>query len=59
MPEDKVERTDQTITCVDCGATFVFTAQEQLSFEKKGYQPPKRCYPCRVKRREERQSYRR
>lgn len=39
---------DKTITCVQCGAPFVFTAGEQQFYQEKGYtNEPKRCKPCR------------
>ena len=42
---------DKTITCVECGAEFVFSADEQALFASKGYQnDPKRCLPCRQAR---------
>jgi CxxC-x17-CxxC domain-containing protein len=43
---------DKTLTCVDCGQTFVFTAGEQEFFAQKGFQnAPKRCKSCKsVKR---------
>jgi hypothetical protein len=42
---------DELRTCIDCRATFVFAAHERAWFSDQGYQPPKRCRPCRrVKR---------
>lgn len=39
---------DKTLTCVQCGSTFVFTAGEQEFYQEKGYtNEPKRCKPCR------------
>ncbi len=39
---------DKTLQCADCGATFVFTAQEQEFYASKGYtNEPKRCRACR------------
>jgi len=36
---------DKTLTCVDCGQTFVFTAGEQEFYAQKGFQnAPKRWY---------------
>lgn len=44
---------DQHLTCVECGAEFVFTAAEQARFkERKLNAPPKRCAGCRAARRE-------
>jgi len=43
---------DKTIQCSDCGATFVFSAEEQEFFASKGYtNEPKRCPSCRRARR--------
>lgn len=41
--------TEQTLTCADCGTSFPFTASEQEFFAEKGFNsPPRRCKPCRV-----------
>jgi CxxC-x17-CxxC domain-containing protein len=46
---------DKTIQCVDCGASFTFTIQEQEFFASKGYtNEPKRCPACRQARKNER-----
>ncbi len=45
-----MSHSDQEITCVDCGTTFSFSAQEQEFFSSKGYSSPKRCKPCRQAR---------
>jgi CxxC-x17-CxxC domain-containing protein len=43
---------DKELTCVECGNTFVFSAQEQEQYQQRGYQnEPKRCAPCRESRR--------
>lgn len=47
---------DKTIECVDCHASFVFTAGEQKHFQSKNLHEPKRCKPCREVRRREKQS---
>lgn len=39
---------DMTLTCVTCGTDFAFTPEEQEFFSSKGFDPPKRCKPCRV-----------
>jgi hypothetical protein len=31
----------------ECEATFIFTAGEQEYYKTKGFNPPKRCRPCR------------
>lgn len=39
---------DKVITCVDCGAEFTFTADEQQRFAERGFtNEPKRCKTCR------------
>ncbi len=39
---------DQTLTCVDCGTEFNWSAGEQDFFHEKGFtNPPKRCKECR------------
>jgi CxxC-x17-CxxC domain-containing protein len=39
---------DKTLTCVDCGYEFTFTAGEQEFFASKGYtNEPRRCPQCR------------
>lgn len=43
--------TDETITCKDCGTSFVFTAGEQAFYAEKGFtQKPVRCKSCREAR---------
>ena len=45
---------DKTLTCKDCGAEFVFTEGEQQFYAEKGFNnEPKRCKPCREKRKQE------
>jgi hypothetical protein len=50
---------DQTIKCKDCGVEFVFTEGEQRFFANKvdkvtgrPWDPPKRCKPCRMARKQ-------
>jgi hypothetical protein len=46
---------DQTLTCVDCGAEFTWSAGEQEFFHEKGFtNPPKRCKQCRQAKKEQR-----
>ena len=48
--------TDKTITCVDCGAPFIFSANEQEFYAQKGFSnEPKRCKNCRDKRKNARE----
>ena len=43
--------TDKNLTCIDCGATFLFSADDQEFYSRKGFtNEPKRCKPCRDKR---------
>ena len=42
---------DRELTCVDCGAEFVFTAGEQAFFHDKQFKnDPKHCKQCKAKR---------
>jgi len=43
---------DRTLTCVDCGAAFTFSADDEQYHREKGYtNEPKRCPNCRQSRR--------
>ena len=43
--------TDETLSCVDCGRAFPFTANEQEFFASKGFtNKPSRCGDCRAVR---------
>ena len=35
------------IACATCGTDFEFTQEEQEFYESKGFQPPRKCKPCR------------
>ena len=44
---------DRTITCRDCGTSFVFTAGEQAFYQQKGFSnEPTRCPSCRRAKKE-------
>ena len=46
-----MEYQDKSLTCVDCGAEFVWTAGEQMFFADKQFKnEPKRCKACKTKR---------
>ncbi len=46
-----MEFQDKVLTCVDCGADFVFTAGEQAFFHERQFKNlPKRCRNCKEKR---------
>jgi len=42
------EKVDKTITCRDCGGSFVFSVSEQQFFAASNFTDPQRCRPCRV-----------
>lgn len=47
---------DRTISCLDCGQEFSFTAGEQEFYAQRGFtEPPKRCPSCRAARKSQRQ----
>lgn len=41
---------DQKLQCVDCGSEFDFSERDQEFFQEKGFSAPKRCKPCRIKK---------
>ncbi|HZS93639.1 MAG TPA: CxxC-x17-CxxC domain-containing protein [Chloroflexota bacterium] len=43
--------TDRSLTCVQCGSEFTFSADDQQFHASRGYQDPKRCPTCRAERR--------
>ena len=47
-----VKFTPQLIACADCHELFTWTSGEQEFFAAQGFQTPKRCRPCRGKKRE-------
>lgn len=54
-----MEYQTKELTCVDCGATFEFTAEDQEFYASKGFSEPKRCPKCRAARKNERNRQRR
>lgn len=45
---------DKQIKCKDCGIDFVWSVREQKLFQqRKLANEPKRCIPCRAKKREQ------
>jgi CxxC-x17-CxxC domain-containing protein len=47
-----VPYTDKTLTCVECGAEFTFSAEDQEYHASRGFtNEPKRCPTCREARR--------
>ena len=48
--------TDKSLTCVECGAQFTFSAEDQEYYATRGFQnEPKRCPSCRQSRKAGRQ----
>lgn len=47
---------DQVLTCVDCKGSFTFTERDQEFYASQNppFSPPKRCKPCRQKKKEQR-----
>lgn len=45
---------DKILKCSDCKNEFLFTGSEQTFYAAKKFTEPKRCKPCREKKREER-----
>jgi CxxC-x17-CxxC domain-containing protein len=53
----RVNFTDKTLTCVDCGTSFIFSADDQSYHQEKGFtNEPRRCQSCRAAKRAERNS---
>lgn len=48
---------DIELTCKDCGSSFTWTDNDQQFYKEKGYTEPKRCKPCREKKKRERMTY--
>ena len=45
-----MEFKDRALTCIECGAEFVFSSGEQIFYQVKQFShDPKRCAPCRAK----------
>ena len=42
--------------CKECNENFYIDQGEVEFFEKKGFEPPKRCKPCRAKRKQEKEN---
>jgi DNA-directed RNA polymerase subunit RPC12/RpoP len=48
---EKEDFQDRTLTCLDCGKEFVFSAGEALYYWQRNLiSPPKRCPECRRRR---------
>ena len=52
-----MEFQDRILSCVDCGAEFIWTAGEQQFFADKNFKnEPKRCKACKGKRSRDRRA---
>ena len=49
--EASMNYSDRSLSCVQCGNEFTFTADDQQYHAERGYQEPKRCPSCRAERR--------
>jgi CxxC-x17-CxxC domain-containing protein len=50
-----MEFEDRTLVCCDCSEEFVFAADEQQFYADKGFEnDPKRCKPCRQRKKNSR-----
>lgn len=38
--------------CVDCGDSYEHTEESQRFYEERQFAPPKRCLPCRDKKKQ-------
>ncbi|KKL94355.1 hypothetical protein LCGC14_1865470 [marine sediment metagenome] len=45
---------DKLLKCGDCGEMFTWSEREQEFYKEKDFTPPKRCKPCREKRKKDR-----
>ncbi|MCO5165320.1 MAG: zinc-ribbon domain containing protein [Planctomycetes bacterium] len=41
----------QELVCKECGRPFLFEDAEQERYARDGFEPPRRCRPCRAARR--------
>jgi hypothetical protein len=41
---------EYSISCVDCGDPFTFRTQDQEYYRDRGFRRPRRCPPCRKRR---------
>lgn len=44
---------DKIISCIDCGREFTLTVSGQEFFKSKGWEEPKRCKACRIKKKQQ------
>lgn len=48
MEQNQIKQTfqDRTLSCVDCGESFVWTAGNQAFYRSKSLSQPRRCPSC-------------
>ena len=49
LPEEEVQ-SYKILHCTDCNRKFSFSMNEQIHYQEKKYETPKRCSPCRKAR---------
>jgi hypothetical protein len=47
--------TTELLTCVECGASFIFGGRDRAYFASRGWATPKRCRECRHARQAQRE----
>jgi len=53
-----MEFEDKNLNCEDCSEEFVFSSDEQAFYNERGFEnEPKRCKPCRQKKKASRQGH--
>lgn len=53
---ERDESGDLILECLDCGTQFAWTSGEQAFYDRRGFARPKRCPPCRDRKRAARQA---
>lgn len=44
---------DENITCIQCGRSFVWSYGEQRFYKERNLAPPRRCKTCRIEHKHE------
>jgi len=44
---------DEIITCIQCGSSFVWGYGEQRFYKERNLEPPRRCKTCRIEHKHE------
>jgi len=48
----EAENGARLLACIESGDHFLFTVSDQRFYAEKGFDPPKRCKPCRQAKKE-------